>query len=383
MSISSNAFPIDGDYKIMWSDKASFEDGTYLVLKEGTVPRNNYTVTDTITIPEAKYGINYVRFWRYNRDDSVTFQFDVKPKLEIIPAQAAPGATVTVKCTGFPPGDEGVVTLDGKPTTIVPVASITGTYSADFLVPETMAGDHKFVANTPRLFTDIAQGYVKVIPTVTVSPEQPDIGAEVKVTGRGFAAKSTVQIKYDNVSVASSPATSELGSFTYVFKVPESSAAPTRHTITVQDASGNKATWGMTLEGQAPPRPTPQLPKNERFGWMGAQEVVFAWSAVSDSSGVIYTIEVAEDLNFFPLKPGMKKTGLKEPSCTLKINPGTYYWRVQAVDGVGNEGEWAISPYPFRVGYFSMWMFVGAGIVCLALFALLVRAFFRRLREYW
>ena len=345
------------------------------------MPRNGYTVTDSFTIPEAKYGVNYVRFWRYNRDDAVNFQFDVKPKLQIIPAQAPPGAKVTVKCTGFPPGDEGVVTFDGNATAIVPVAGDTGTYSAEFTIPETIAGDHKFVANTPRLFTDIAQAYLKVTPTININPPKPDIGAEVEVTGKGFASKSSIQIKYDNVSVASSPATSETGSFTYVFKVPESSEA--QHKITVQDASGNSAVWGLALEGEPPPKPSPLMPKNERFGWMGDQEVSFAWTPVSDFSGVTYTIEVGEDLTFFPLKPGMKKVGLTQPNCTLLVKPGTYYWRVRAVDGAGNEGEWAISPFPFRVGFFSVWLLVGAGVVCLAVFALLIRAFFRRLREYY
>jgi hypothetical protein len=79
----------------------------------------------------------------------------------------------------------------------------------------------------------------------------------------------------------------------------------------------------------------------------------------------------------------MKKTGLTQPTCTLPIKAGTYYWRVKAIDGAGNEGEWAISPYAFNVGFFSIWILVIGGVVCLLIFVLLIRAFFHRLREYY
>ena len=79
----------------------------------------------------------------------------------------------------------------------------------------------------------------------------------------------------------------------------------------------------------------------------------------------------------------MRKTGLTGTTYSVKIEPGTYYWRVKAVDGAGNEGEWAISPYPFKVGFFSTWYLVIGGLLFLFLFIMLVRVFLRRLREYF
>ncbi len=345
------------------------------------MPKNGYSVTDSFTIPEAQYGNHYIQFWRYNRDDAVNFQFTVRPKLEVMPQQAAPGTIIKVKGTGFPLDGEGTVTFDGKATTIQVAPGANGTFLADFIMPVTIAGDHKFVANSPKVFTDVLTAMVKVVPVITMEPKQPEIGAEVKITGAGFAAKSIMKLKYDNVSIANSPTTAEDGSFVYTFKVPDSSAKD--HKITAEDGAGNSAVWSLALEGKAPPKPTPMSPKNERFGWLGDQSVTFTWSAVTDLSGVTYTMEVAEDLNFFPLKPGMKKVGLTKPDCTLTVKPGTYYWRIKAIDGAGNEGEWAISPYPFFVGFFSTWMLVAGGLVCLLVFILLIRAFFRRLRDYY
>lgn len=351
------------------------------MVKEGVVPKNSYEINESFTIPEAKYGNHYVQFWRFNRDDVVGFQFVVKPKLEVSPAEAEPGAKVTIKCLGFPTTGGGTITFDGKPTNIEVVPNTKGTFTVDFTVPNTLAGDHKFVASSPQVFTDVLTAMVKVTPLLIVEPKQPEIGAEVKITGHGFAAKSPVKIKYDNVAVASSPTSDDNGSFSYTFKVPESSAKD--HKITVEDGAGNSKVWGMVLEGKPPPKPTTVAPRNERFGWFGDQTVTFAWSTVSDMSGVSYTIEVAEDLRFFPLKPGMKKTGLTQPNTTIPIKTGTYYWRVRAVDGVGNEGEWAVSPFAFNVGFFATWMLAVAGVICLLIFVLLIRAFFRRLREYY
>jgi hypothetical protein len=163
--------------------------------------------------------------------------------------------------------------------------------------------------------------------------------------------------------------------------VPESSKSD--HVITATDKADNVATFGMPLEGSAPPAPAPVSPQGQRFGWLGSQLVTFSWTKVDDPSGVAYILEISENLNFFPLKPGMRKTGLTETTCSAKIEPGNYYWRVKAVDGAGNEGEWAISPYPFKVGFFSTWYLVIGGLLFLFLLVLLVRAFLRRLRTHF
>ncbi len=139
----------------------------------------------------------------------------------------------------------------------------------------------------------------------------------------------------------------------------------------------------MDLEGEAPDKPIPIGPKDQRFGWFGSQLVTFTWSEVSDASGVTYVVEIAENLNFFPLKPGMKKADLTESRCTATIEPGTYYWRVKAIDGAGNESEWSISPYPFKVGFISIWSIVAGAVIFLIVFVLLIRTFFRRLSEYY
>jgi len=67
------------------------------------------------------------------------------------------------------------------------------------------------------------------------------------------------------------------------------------------------------------------------------------WSDVSDPSSVTYNLELDEDANFGSLV--LLKTKLTTSQYTISsqeaLKDGTYYWRVKAVDGMGNQGNWA------------------------------------------
>ena len=98
-----------------------------------------------------------------------------------------------------------------------------------------------------------------------------------------------------------------------------------------------------------PPPPLPPSTISPAGGVFSEALVTFTWTQVSDPSGATYVLEIANILSFFPLEPGMRKVGLTQATCTVDVQPGTYYWRVKAVDGAGNESQWALSPYPFEV----------------------------------
>jgi hypothetical protein len=153
--------------------------------------------------------------------------------------------------------------------------------------------------------------------------------------------------------------------------------------VVATDEAGNSASFGLPLEVKPPQKVTTISPQDQRVGLFGKQTVVFSWTEVSDPSGITYTVEIADNLNFFPLKPNMRKAELVDTSCKVTLEPGTYYWRVRAIDGAGNDGEWAVSPYAFKVGLFSIWIIVVGAVIFLIVFVLLIRAFFRRLREYY
>jgi hypothetical protein len=374
----------------VWSKTPIGDESTdYIVLTEGEYPRDTTKVTITFTVPEAAYGINYVQYRRNWRPEApYGFAFTVLPDIKVSPSSGPPGSKVILNGTGFPANKKEVtLSFDGQDTALAISTSGVGSFSAEFAIPNTIAGKHEFKATVESISMVDTSASLQVSPKISLEPEHPEIGAEVTVTGCGFAAKSQVSIKYDDISISSSPTdkppiTDWNGSFSHSFKVPESSKD--NHVITATDKAGNVATYGLPLEGEAPPAPNTITPgeKQQRFGAFGSQLVFFTWAEVSDPSGVTYILEIDDNLNFFPLEPGMRKTGLTKPNCVIQLEPGTYYWRVKAVDGAGNESGWALSPYPFKVGLFSAWYLVMGGLIFVIIFILIVRAFFRRIREY-
>ena len=257
-----------------------------------------------------------------------------------------------------------------------------GSFTAEFTIPDAIAGNHSFKADCAGIvLVEPPTASLKVVPSISLEPQLPEIGGEVTVTGFGFAASSNVSIKYDGLMMANSPQTDALGNFTYAFNVPET--PETDHEIVVTDGAGNTATWGLPLEVAAPEEPSTISPRGQRFGLFGSQVVAFTWTDVDDPSGISYILEIADNLNFFPLAAGMRKTDLTQPACIATLDPGTYYWRVKAIDGAGNEGQWTLSPYPFKVGLFSVAYLIIGGIICVLIFLLIIRAFFRRIKEFY
>lgn len=84
------------------------------------------------------------------------------------------------------------------------------------------------------------------------------------------------------------------------------------------------------------PPPSPQLISPDNGTMTADNTPTFDWSDVYDPSGVTYDFEI---VNVFI------KVGLIQSSYTLEdseaLPDGTYYWRVRAVDGAGNVGNWS------------------------------------------
>jgi hypothetical protein len=292
----------------------------------------------------------------------------------------APGTQVTIKGTGFTANSEIKLAFDGKDTNQALKTNSLGTFSTTFNVGNIMNGRHEFKAHVPDLYGVESIASMNVGPVITLEPDTLTVGADVVLTGRGFAASSAISVVYDDNVITSSPTTDTNGTFVYTFKVPPSPKA--EHTLVATDKAGNKATYGMSMETKPPAAPNPVQPRGERFGWIGSKVVKFEWTNVTDESGVIYTLEIAKDLNFFPLEPGMRKTGLTKPNCLVNMPPGTYYWRVKASDGAGNDSPWTLSPYPFQVGFLSLPYLIVGGLLLVLILILIIRAAFRRVSEY-
>jgi hypothetical protein len=129
---------------------------------------------------------------------------------------------------------------------------------------------------------------------------------------------------------------------------------------------------------EATPPSAPQLllpPGGARLGLFGPEAPQLDWSDVTDPSGVSYTVQVAEAADFSRLV--VVKGGLKRSEYALSeaeaLGVGNYYWRVKAIDGVGNESKWSV-PSQFRVGAFPSWLPLGTLITLVVMVLMVIGA---------
>lgn len=384
MTITSGAYPLDGRYEIWWSKSPTMsDDPTAVKMAEGWNERMKQTFSVSVSIPEATNGLSYFHYIKAGRTEQMmNFAFQVTPSITLQSEKLALGDDAALTGTGFTPNDEVTFFVDGEPIEFSMTTDKNGSFNSQLPIPALNAGTHVIKAIAKRMFNQEASTRFKVNPFIKVEPERPSVGDKATLTGYGFAANTEVSIKYDDVVVTNSPSSDKNGYFIYNFTVPETSADT--HAITASDKLGNTITWNMPVESNPPSTPTPISPTSDRLGVVGKQQVIFNWMPSKDDSGtVLYNLQVAENMNFFPLMPGMARTNLEEPMAVLDIEPGTYYWRVQAVDGAGNKSKWALSPYAFQVGLINLWLVIGVSLVLIVVFILLLRAFIQRIRGYY
>ena len=390
--IESGAYPLDGKYEIWWSKSATMSGGsansdgsdpTAIKVAEGSNERMKQSMTVSLSVPPASAGTNYFHYIKSGRSaQMLNFAFTVTPGLICKEDKVRPRSTINLTGTGFSPSDKITFYVDGEPLDIPAESDTTGSFTVAMPVPDLMAGTHVVKATGKKLYNQDATLRFKVAPYIVIEPAIPLVGKTATVSGYGFAPGSEVSIKYDQAVVTSSPSSDKNGRFVYNFTVPETAAGT--HQLVATDKAGNVAVWELPVENNPPSTPGVISPTTDRFGVFGNQPVTFTWMAAKDDSGaVLYTLEVADNLNFFPLMPGMRRSGLSEPTVTMNIEPGTYYWRVQAVDPSGNKGKWALSPYAFQVGLVSLWVIIGVSLMLIIIFIMLLRAFIQRIRGYY
>jgi hypothetical protein len=91
-----------------------------------------------------------------------------------------------------------------------------------------------------------------------------------------------------------------------------------------------------------PPTPSLELPENDTI--TSDDTPLFDWEEVSDPSGVMYEIQIDGDQDFSPPLE-FEKVGLQISEYQLAndeaLADGDHFWRVRAIDGVGNVGDWS------------------------------------------
>ncbi|MGD0779172.1 MAG: IPT/TIG domain-containing protein [Dehalococcoidales bacterium] len=123
------------------------------------------------------------------------------------------------------------ITKDELGTTM---ASSTGKFTHQFVVPVSTAGFHKIIASNDM--GNSAEIQFKVLPKLKLNLDSAGSGDLVSASGTGFASRTTVSIIFGAQDIASTQ-TDDLGNFKIDFSVP--SVKPYSYNVRAQDNQGN------------------------------------------------------------------------------------------------------------------------------------------------
>jgi len=317
--------------------------------------------------------------------------FKVTPGITIDKSSGIVGESITVTGSRFTANERGIQILFAGQAVVTDIkANAQGDWEESFQVPEMPTGTYGVTVEGEQTPTgDISGLSFKIEPGIVLSPDEGYVGMNLTVTGCGFAADKDVHIIYDGSQEATAE-TNNQGSFEVSFPVPESHYGERQ--VTAEDAEGNKTEQPAVFTMESDPPDTPALispPDTSRVGVIGSVRPTFEWSAVSDDSGVYYSLQIATSTNVTAtgkfVYPIFSVEGLVGTDYTLEkkdaLPYGTYYWIVQAVDGAENGSGWTAAR-SLRAGLLPLWAFIAiitataVGIIALVRFLLIRRGIY-------
>jgi hypothetical protein len=310
-----------------------------------------------------------------NLDEVPDVAFIVSSAVRIKPESGYVGDSITVSGCGFGSSESDItVTLDGGVAKSGITANSEGCWTTSLAIPATNSGSHFIDAySASTAAADVADAKLTIASKIALEPNEGYVGCNIVVNGTGFGADKELTIKYDSAAVATELATDAQGNFQVEIKAPRSLGG--KHNITAADTSGASAAVVFMMETTPPPLPQVVSPKDgSRVGLFDRAAPTFEWTAVSDPSGVNYSLQISSQSDFATTL--LTKEELTEPKYTLTdaeaLPRGQYYWKIKAVDGAGNDSGWS-TPILVKIGFMPLWAFIVIAVIAVAF---LTRLFF-------
>jgi len=293
-------------------------------------------------------------------DEVSDLTFIVSSAVAIKPTSGYVGDAITVSGCGFGGNESGItITLDGNIIKSDLVANTEGCWNSSMTIPATTAGNHVVDAyGASTAASQVGETKVVVLSKMTLDPADGHVGSNIAINGSGFGASKMVTLKYDSTALATEYTTDDKGNFQASLVAPKSPGG--KHNITATDDSGASGTAFFSMETTPPPVPQIVAPKEgSRVGLFDRITPTFEWVAVTDPSGVSYSLQISTQSDFATTL--LSKDNLAESKYTLTddeaLSRGAYYWRVKAIDGASNDSGWTQST-EFKAGLMPLWAFI-------------------------
>ena len=358
ISVSGNGFNAN--------DTISFAiDGVSLGITASTDATG--TFSSNITVPVLTRGNHNLTATDSN--GSATAIITVGTKITVSPITGNTGQSVTVNGTGF---DAGTATVfwDNLPQPTTATVASNGTFTLSFTVPGSQGGVYthtifaKDTNNNQSQSVTFISTYNATLTPADGSTANGYVGQGYTASGTGFFPTDPVTVKLTSVVAGSASVTvanttsNATGTFTVTFKIPPATLHGD-YTIVVADSHGTSQSFTFTMSSTPPPAPTLSAPAD---GANATQPITLNWGAVTDPSGVTYTLVLGVNSDLTVIL--WQKTGLTGTSYTLTAaeklpvlkHGESYYWKVFATDGASNVGP-SSTIQAFTVGnWFTQFM---------------------------
>ncbi|MBN1374906.1 MAG: IPT/TIG domain-containing protein [Dehalococcoidia bacterium] len=329
--------------------KITFDDA---VVKTAITANSDGFWRSSFFIPPSTKGVHTISAFGDTSmpEDIADVLFTISPSIKLELAEGVLGSAVKtgdsfwVSGVGFEENESGIqVTFDGTMLTSGIIADAKGSWAIKVAVPLTTQGEHAVAASgSTTKAEDVAGSKLVISAGIQINPTTGAVGQEISVMGTGFGPSQKITLSFDGNQVGMPTSTDNRGSFNTAFTVPDTTGGV--HLIMAADASATVASASYETESQPPPAPKQITPEaGAKLGKIGGTIVTFNWGKVDDPSGVSYILELSRSPDFAGTV--MRKESLTSNEYTLSsaeaLSNGEYFWRVKAVDGALNEGEWS------------------------------------------
>jgi hypothetical protein len=294
---------------------------------------------------------------------AATAAITIASKIELSVSTGSVGTEVIAYGAGFTAN--GRVTINYDNQTVVNItADNTGAFSATFTVPSSAAGSHTITASdvTSETITASAVFTMEEVPPpvpsllVPQNSSQTDVMPAFSWSPVTDPSGVTYELQVARDAKFTQPVLFKQGLTLNEYRVSQSeqlqltkSDKPYYWRVRAIDGAGNTGGWtnagSFYTQDSTPPDVLITFgPKDQSQADL---QPVFSWSAVTDPNGITYELQIAWDANFGQLvllKQGMTGTEyqlVQSEALSLTKKQAPYYWRVRAVDGVQNAGEWS------------------------------------------
>ena len=283
-------------------------------LTVGTVTSNTLgSFTATFTVPSSPSGANTIS--ATNTGGTASGIFNIGTSLNLSKTSGPVDTSIIVTGKGFAPSSPISIKFNNVQQITVS-SGVDGSFTGTFSIPEISGGSYPVMASDGS--SNTAASSFTVTPMQFLGSMAGPIGTPVAITGKGFAASSTITVKFNSVT-KSTITSSNLGSFSTTITIP--STATASNTVSSSD---NTNTVSATFTLSMPTTNTVsdvslqlwtivsdiQNKLNQLVGPGGPiQQILLKITAVGTPKGISLTMLTTTDQTILSTSSSQEKTG--------------------------------------------------------------------------